>query len=184
MVRAIARVGIVPIVGCLLWLVERSRGWSLSTTTTSPISPQKQRRERSVLSVVSQEIRAETDTMDATSNATLITTEASKEALSSYAIERGDGSTGGGGMPMPNSFRQKNKDQDHHDDNGEELRRPKVGAEMPLGRPSWFRVPAPSQGEFLIFCIFNNHTQLRIYFPVDITVASAAVTYLCALLLQ
>jgi hypothetical protein len=27
-----------------------------------------------------------------------------------------------------------------------ELRRPKVGAEMPVGRPSWFHVPAPSQG--------------------------------------
>jgi hypothetical protein len=26
------------------------------------------------------------------------------------------------------------------------LKRPKVGAEMPHGRPSWFRVPAPSQG--------------------------------------
>ena len=27
------------------------------------------------------------------------------------------------------------------------LKRPKVGAEMPMGRPSWFRVPAPSQAE-------------------------------------
>lgn len=30
-----------------------------------------------------------------------------------------------------------------------ELKRPKVGAEMPVGRPSWFHVPAPSQGELL-----------------------------------
>ena len=27
------------------------------------------------------------------------------------------------------------------------LRRPKVGAEMPVGRPNWFRVPAPSQAK-------------------------------------
>jgi hypothetical protein len=55
---------------------------------------------------------------------------------SSYAIRRGDGSTGGGGLPMKNT-----------DDDGTMslLRRPKVGAEMPLGRPEWFRVPAPSQ---------------------------------------
>jgi hypothetical protein len=47
-----------------------------------------------------------------------------------YAISRGDGSTGGGGVAM----RQ------------DERVRPKVGADMPKGRPSWFHVPAPSQG--------------------------------------
>jgi hypothetical protein len=53
-----------------------------------------------------------------------------------YVVRRGDGSTGGGGLPMPRS-----------DDNMEDGRsRPKVGAEMPKGRPSWFKVPAPSQG--------------------------------------
>eukprot|EP00980_Cylindrotheca_fusiformis_P011703 scaffold2783_cov129-Cylindrotheca_fusiformis.AAC.4 len=52
-----------------------------------------------------------------------------------YSIARGDGSTGGGGLPMPNTV----------DEDG--LTRPKVGAEMPLGRPSWFRVPAPSLAE-------------------------------------
>ena len=36
-------------------------------------------------------------------------------------------------------------DDDDHDD--EKLVRPKVGAPMPLGRPSWFRVPAPSLDE-------------------------------------
>jgi lipoyl synthase len=30
------------------------------------------------------------------------------------------------------------------DNNNGELRRPKVGADMPIGRPSWFKVPAPS----------------------------------------
>ena len=38
-----------------------------------------------------------------------------------YVIARGDGSTGGGGLPMP-----------HQADN-EALTRPKVGAEMPKG---------------------------------------------------
>jgi hypothetical protein len=60
-----------------------------------------------------------------------------------YSISRGDGSTGGGGLPMPNH--QKVNAVEQVDD--EELKRPKVGAEMPLGRPSWFRVPAPSQGK-------------------------------------
>lgn len=53
-----------------------------------------------------------------------------------YTISRGDGSSGGGGLPMPKQF---------NDDDG--LVRPKVGAEMPNGRPSWFRVPAPSQSD-------------------------------------
>jgi len=50
-----------------------------------------------------------------------------------YEISRGDGSTGGGGLPMPNK------------EANDGLVRPKVGAEMPEGRPSWFRVPGPSQ---------------------------------------
>lgn len=53
-----------------------------------------------------------------------------------YRVSRGDGSTGGGGLPMPR--KQENED---------DLVRPKVGAEMPRGRPDWFRVPAPSQAE-------------------------------------
>ena len=68
--------------------------------------------------------------------------------------------TGGGGLPMPQSFKNKNNskkdllvdltvtvnDNDDNDDNNDDdLRRPKVGAQMPNGRPSWFRVPAPSQ---------------------------------------
>lgn len=38
-----------------------------------------------------------------------------------YVIARGDGSTGGGGLPMPNT------------DGEDGLTRPKVGAEMPEG---------------------------------------------------
>ena len=38
-------------------------------------------------------------------------------------------------------------DQHEHEDEDDNLRRPKVGAEMPNGRPSWFRVPAPSQSQ-------------------------------------
>jgi len=32
-----------------------------------------------------------------------------------------------------------------YDGEGREEKRPKVGADMPVGRPAWFRVPAPSQ---------------------------------------
>ena len=77
-----------------------------------------------------------------------------------YVIARGDGSTGGGGLPMPKQ-RQAQKlkeeldasnktdatDQNEHKNENDNLRRPKVGAEMPNGRPSWFRVPAPSQSQ-------------------------------------
>eukprot|EP00979_Chaetoceros_neogracilis_P012322 scaffold3221_cov244-Chaetoceros_neogracile.AAC.1 len=76
----------------------------------------------------------------------------------SYAISRGDGSTGGGGLPMPNQHKKREQksnavdqteldDTVDNDDDNDNLRRPKVGAEMPNGRPSWFRVPAPSQSE-------------------------------------
>mmetsp|Transcript_13021 Transcript_13021/g.36649 ORF Transcript_13021/g.36649 Transcript_13021/m.36649 type:complete len:457 (+) Transcript_13021:269-1639(+) len=75
----------------------------------------------------------------------------------SYVVARGDGSEGGGGLPMPNGSNNKNhninsdsssNNNNNSDNTGQdELRRPKVGAEMPKGRPSWFRVPAPSQQE-------------------------------------
>jgi hypothetical protein len=65
----------------------------------------------------------------------------------SFVSTRGDGSTGGGGVPMPYVDRG-NKDDDNNNSNtnnmDHELRRPKVGADMPIGRPSWFKVPAPS----------------------------------------
>lgn len=73
---------------------------------------------------------------------------AAAEAGIPYAITRGDGSTGGGGLPMPKQ--QQLIDREH-----QQLKRPKVGAEMPHGRPSWFKVPAPSQGTYCILLVFT-----------------------------
>uniref|UniRef100_A0A7S4VVM7 Lipoyl synthase, mitochondrial n=1 Tax=Ditylum brightwellii TaxID=49249 RepID=A0A7S4VVM7_9STRA len=75
------------------------------------------------------------------SETTTTTTTADKP----YAIARGDGSTGGGGLPMPK--KRKGNEEEEEGDKNDNLVRPKVGAEMPKGRPSWFRVPAPSQQE-------------------------------------
>ena len=84
-------------------------------------------------------------------------TEEENENILPYVITRGDGTTGGGGLPMPKRKSEigkslnpvsvvepSKKDNEDEDDN---LRRPKVGVEMPKGRPSWFRVPAPSQAQ-------------------------------------
>jgi len=67
-----------------------------------------------------------------------------------YVIARGDGSSGGGGVPMKKKASSaesiangSNNNDDNEEDDG--LVRPKVGAPMPKGRPSWFHVPAPSQ---------------------------------------
>lgn len=49
------------------------------------------------------------------------TKEEDEENAVPYVVARGDGSTGGGGLPMPKSI----------EDDG--LKRPKVGAEMPNG---------------------------------------------------
>ena len=78
--------------------------------------------------------------------------ETGEEAAVPYVVARGDGMTGGGGLPMPKSKSGDNKSelsQNYIDDNDDDdgLVRPKVGAEMPKGRPSWFRVPAPSQAK-------------------------------------
>jgi hypothetical protein len=45
-----------------------------------------------------------------------------------YVVSRGDGSTGGGGLPMP---RSSSLDDDAQGNDG--LRRPKVAADMPKG---------------------------------------------------
>lgn len=53
-----------------------------------------------------------------------------------YVIARGDGSIGGGGLPMPQSYvppTKSEEDGDENNDETEELRRPKVNAEMPQG---------------------------------------------------
>jgi hypothetical protein len=83
------------------------------------------------------------------------TTKISSSTSSSYVLSRGDGSTGGGGVPMPTQRQPpteveqlpsiiNGEGDDDVDTRNVQLRRPKVGAEMPLGRPSWFKVPAPS----------------------------------------
>lgn len=66
--------------------------------------------------------------------------EVKTDSAQPYIVTRGDGSTGGGGLPMPAQLQTEDEEEDG-------LRRPKVGAEMPNGRPSWFRVPAPSQSD-------------------------------------
>ena len=103
---------LVVFISCLVACPE-STGFQLSSSRTSTMT---NRRIRSSLSVASQD-----------------TTETITEEIP-YLIARGDGSTGGGGLPMPRS------------EDESQLKRPKVGAEMPNGRPSWFHVPAPSQG--------------------------------------
>ena len=83
------------------------------------------------------------------------------ESNISYVVARGDGSSGGGGVPMKkkkasteststtiamNESNNNNaNDNNNNDEEDDGLVRPKVGAPMPNGRPSWFHVPAPSQ---------------------------------------
>jgi len=79
------------------------------------------------------------------------TTQSSSAESEKYVIARGDGSSGGGGVPMKKSAQQRQLQQleeeesEREEDDG--LVRPKVGAPMPHGRPSWFHVPAPSADE-------------------------------------
>jgi hypothetical protein len=101
--------------------LQISEGFQLSTGTNNVLS-----RRRTLLSVASQDTEKATEKIP-------------------YSISRGDGSTGGGGRSMPNKNAGVEQNNTVEDDD-EELKRPKVGAEMPHGRPSWFRVPAPSQG--------------------------------------
>ena len=84
--------------------------------------------------------------VDHTSSVEVDTTTTSSSSSSSYVITRGDGSSGGGGVPMPHHTRTAASPpvHDSDEDPSSSLRRPKVGAEMPRGRPSWFKVPAPS----------------------------------------
>lgn len=84
------------------------------------------------------------------------TTQQQEQSPENYVTARGDGSSGGGGVPMKKSTRQSQEptsittvsESDVNDnDNDDQLVRPKVGAPMPIGRPSWFRVPAPSESD-------------------------------------
>jgi N-terminal domain of lipoyl synthase of Radical_SAM family len=67
-----------------------------------------------------------------------------------YAIARGDGTQGGGGVAMPKQLVQQHDDDNDNNEQQQQqqqLKRPKVGAAMPVGRPDWFRVPAPSMAQ-------------------------------------
>jgi hypothetical protein len=108
----------------LLLLVEESMCWP------QPFSNTLLRRKATTLRIVSQE-------------AASTTTETTGATRVPYVIARGDGTTGGGGLPMPHY----NVSANEHVDDVALLKRPKVGADMPIGRPSWFRVPAPSQSK-------------------------------------
>ena len=72
------------------------------------------------LSVASQDIQTKTTPVEKSKDETKA--EVDGDDAVPYAISRGDGSTGGGGLPMPKP-----------DEGEEHLIRPKVGAEMPKG---------------------------------------------------
>jgi hypothetical protein len=103
---------------------------------------------------------------ETTTTTTMERTPTPKDSVSvPYVVSRGDGTQGGGGVLMPAhkkaSFKRLepatvSKSNDSPSSittteytvttkDNDELRRPKVGAGMPQGRPSWFHVPAPSQ---------------------------------------
>ena len=112
----------------LLGLHQESEGFSIQ-------SPSLKRSPAAALRVASQDVSTETK---AAAGATTQDDDDITESVP-YAIARGDGSTGGGGLSMPRATEEEDG-----------LVRPKVGAEMPVGRPDWFRVPAPSQGRNLL----------------------------------
>jgi len=104
----------------------------------------------------------------------------SQEQEVSYVVARGDGSTGGGGLPMPSSSTTIRDPEQASSSEGEEedgLVRPKVGAEMPNGRPSWFKVPAPSQGKFC--CDLQISSYLCIMKSVSLTSLSFRLIPAC-----
>jgi hypothetical protein len=120
---------LIALVAILLAFPE-ANGWQTVTSYRRTSSRANYgSKSRHVLSVASREA-----------------TEASATTKVPYSISRGDGSTGGGGLSMPNAAAAD------EGSSSAELKRPKVGAEMPLGRPSWFRVPAPSQGKLTLLC--------------------------------
>jgi hypothetical protein len=88
-------------------------------------------RKNTILRVLSQEV-----------SESLVERETTEEGTTQtkipYVIARGDGSNGGGGLPMPQKHKNASSKNDEEDDENndvekEELRRPKVSAEMPLG---------------------------------------------------
>ncbi|KAL7555335.1 hypothetical protein ACA910_020175 [Epithemia clementina (nom. ined.)] len=104
------------------FLIAFAQGWSTKRPGKTPVGTAK----------INSHMQASTHLPMATLE------EDCKSSIGSYVERRGDGSSGGGGVDMPRWF-ANNKTM------MENLRRPKVGAEMPQGRPDWFKVPGPSQ---------------------------------------
>jgi hypothetical protein len=94
-------------------LLPSSHAWSPGTIIAA-------RQPRTVLCLASQEV----------SNAETTTTKDDEPFVVDhsipYTVARGDGSTGGGGLPMPKQWVGEVEDIGN-------LKRPKVGAEMPKG---------------------------------------------------
>ena len=136
------------------WTLTRTSAWSTSslppTTPQNEIrrwkSPSRQRRQISLgpLFVVSSDI----DINDEVVTRVVVEKEDGEKTVGSernipYIVARGDGSTGGGGLPMPKSYLDEHSvknddkaiaaDNDVENDEDSDLRRPKVSAEMPLG---------------------------------------------------
>eukprot|EP00977_Amphora_coffeiformis_P002988 scaffold569_cov165-Amphora_coffeaeformis.AAC.21 len=117
----------------LLGAISGYSNWSATEAFSSSSSSPAAAAARSGIQRTNIIVRYQSTSSQETTTTVEETT--TKAAASPYVITRGDGSTGGGGLPMPKQMAQ--------DDDAEKLRRPKVGAEMPVGRPDWFKVPAP-----------------------------------------
>jgi N-terminal domain of lipoyl synthase of Radical_SAM family len=137
--------GVVLLLAALPALVE---SWSSSSLSSSiPSAAQKsffstRRRRRETAAVTTTALAS---TVEKTQQEAAQEQATSKQKVP-YAIARGDGTQGGGGVAMPKKHVINKHDSDDNEQQEElkKLRRPKVGAEMPKGRPDWFRVPAPS----------------------------------------
>ena len=124
---------------------------ALITSTEAWLGMVKPARRRSTSCTTSLRPASARPGFQSTKENTESETTATVEDVKPYVIARGDGSTGGGGLPMPKR-KQLQDDQDH-------LRRPKVGAPMPDGRPAWFKVPAPSQSDESRYANVKNSLQ-------------------------
>jgi len=152
----------------VLLLISAALLWNTHSSSVHAFTPSSSAAARSIQIHYQQRQQPLIlfSTKDQQSQSRELAEETAQDEKLPYAIVRGDGSTGGGGLPMPNLKKNKSKtlkrnnnavdhteanEHDNHNHNGididDDLRRPKVGAEMPNGRPAWFRVPAPSQSE-------------------------------------
>ncbi len=121
-----------------------------STTTSSSSSSSSLSRRIAFVSNTSSQLFSSLEEVAVTQQQQ----QRGEKSSEKYITARGDGTSGGGGVPMKKSTRQPDQDSlstttELGSDNEEDslLVRPKVGAPMPFGRPSWFRVPAPSDSD-------------------------------------